>query len=206
MSNEATQESKSNFPTSLSELAERSSNLVMRLRMECRQPDLADDLRQLLDQYSWIIRLHQIATEENADKREVADLEFSHELLTSFSPSMEEIIDFPAAVSKHSPKLAETAMKLLRLISTCAPSEDVFLTNQPEDPSRSVNYAAALPAPNTWRQVQRDHEILLALVRGYRFLLEADDRQLRAHGHDRLSLIRMIRGIEVRAAAKGTTV
>jgi hypothetical protein len=206
MSNEATKETKSKFPTSLSELAERSSSLVMHVRMECRQPDLADDLRQLIDQYSWIVRLHQIATEENADKREVADLEFSHELLTSLSPAMEEIVEFPAAVAKHSPKLAETAKKMLKIIATCAPSDGVFLTNQPEEAPRSVNYAQAMPAPNTWRQVQRDHEILLALVRGYRFLLESDDRQLRAHGHDRLSLIRMIRGIEVRASAKGTTV
>jgi hypothetical protein len=208
MGNDAMQETESTkrFPVSLSELSERSNNLVMKLRMECKQPALADDLRGLFDQYAWVVRLHQLAAEESADRREVADLQFAHETLAATSPDMMDVVHFAADVEKFSPRLATTARQLLTMLTCGQVDESAFYLDQPEDTPNSVDYTASKPMPNTWRKVQRDHEILLALVRGYRFLLEADDRTLRHHRMTRLKLIRSIRGIEVRAAAKGTVV
>lgn len=200
------QQPSKNAAESIQELNETANALVMKLRMTCKQPELADDVHNVLEQFRFLLKIHQVAAEDVAESRDLADLESARTLIAKSSPRLGELIDFPAMCYRHNSGLGRVAELILGMLMRDSLDLDAFKIEPMPASTNPIDYSADKPEPNTWKLVKRDHAVLLALVRGYRYLMEADDTMLADSGHTRINLIRRIRGLEVKAAASGTIV
>ena len=190
-----------NTAAELGDISQDANAVVAKVALVCKQPDVAAEVRAVFS------RLMSM----NAEQGRV--------LAYTIAPStMDAAHDVAQACGSH--KAVPVCRELLR-------------SDVPEDRERGIQMFenlvanlssgcldAGLPlntpnhetvdwssdTPCAWSAARRDHDTLLALVRGYRFLVEASDAGLQDAGMTRAQLMRKIRGVELRACMEGIAV
>jgi hypothetical protein len=170
-------------------LAEAANVLVIKLRMECKQPHLADEVKSLFDKTFSSMRSE--TTNINKDPIELA------KKCMDDQPDVEDVIKAVDKLRGSDPALYDVVVNtIIASIPMSLPESDI-------DSSKGVDYRSAKPLKGTWPLVQRDHNVLLALARAYRFLSGASESELQLYGHSRTTLATKIRALEISAAIQG---
>lgn len=169
--------------------AESANTLVIKLRMQCKQPELADEVKDLFERMLYSLKAYSV---EDVSLKHKID-----EAKTSFDdvPDLKDMLGSLSNLKNIDEATYETVVNLL---STAASFPDTAI-----DCKKDVDYSCCKPSKGTWPLVQRDHGVLLALSRAYRFMVDASDTELSEYGHSRTSLARKIRALEISAAVRG---
>jgi hypothetical protein len=188
-------------------MSERANALITRLSLKHKLPGEALDAKEIMDSLLWRLRISSLANSELSERHEEKILEDVSAEAREASPKMLELNALAADVSDLSPELGARVAQLVRLLvaTKIETPEDLI---EPSDMSTKprIDYTSDRPAPGAWKAVQRDHATLLALVRGYRFLVESSDESLQEYYPSRLALVGKIRGVELKAISSGTEI
>lgn len=194
--------------TTIPELSESINAIVSKLAFHHKLPEIASEVKKMLDQLIWALKIQTIASSELMERREESQIDLSRAEFAAATPALLDLVELPSKVSEFSPDLGCKVRKLLVLLAAAnlpATPDDIAASDMPLNRDQ-VDYDSEVQPPNSWRAIKRDHAVLLALVRGYRFLLEGSDEAVLDRYPSRLALVSKVRGLELKAASTGTVI
>jgi hypothetical protein len=195
-------------PASIPEMSERANALIMRLGLRHKLADEALELKTILDTLLWMLRVNSLASSELSERRDESEIDHAVAHFQSVTPSLDDLSTLVPQVAQYSSELSTQVAQLLCMLeATREPNtpEDLIVSSDLSSPP-AVDYSSERPPVVSWRAIKKDHSILLALVRGYRFLLESDDEAIHSLYPSRLALVGKIRGLELKAVSTGTEI
>jgi hypothetical protein len=173
--------------SSVPEVSEQINGIAAKLTFKHKAPELAKEVKDLFDRLVWALKIQTLASSELSERQEHNELNNAHEKFVQLTPALAQFSDIVHNAYQHSD---EHGRQVFQLVSMLAASSC--------DCIRTPESISSIDAPN--------HSVLLALVRGYRFLIEADDKTVQERYPSRLALVSKVRGLELKAASTGTVI
>lgn len=180
------------------DIAQDANNVTAKIALRLKNPELADEAKSVFER---LLTLNAVLTYmlSHADTHSLeAELEEFNILTTSSLPGLDILKDLPARImhgtSVDRRDVADIVRNLLRVLAYSAvdmSSLDVMAN------------APCLRAGSDPVSEETKHDVLLALVRCYRFMIEATPEMLTAKRTSRIKLLRQARALEMKAAISG---
>lgn len=194
--------------SSVPEVSEQINCIAAKLTFKYKVPELAKEVKDLFDRLVWALKIQTLASSELSERQEHNELNNAHEKFIQLTPALAQFSDIVHTAYEHSEEHGRQVMQLVAQLA--ASSCDCIRTPESiaalDAPKSGVDYEAEQVPTGSWKAIKKDHSVLLALVRGYRFLIEADDKTIQERYPSRLSLVSKVRGLELKAASTGTVI
>jgi hypothetical protein len=195
-------------PASIPEMSERANALIMRLGLKYKLADEALELKTILNTLLWMLRINSLASSELSERRDANEIDAAADHFQNVTPSLNDLSTLVPQIAQYSAELGTHVAQLINMLEASrepnTPEDQIVPADLTSPPT--VDYSSNKPPVVSWKSIKKDHSILLALVRGYRFLLESDDETLNNLYPSRLALISKIRGLELKAISTGTEI
>ena len=194
--------------SSVPEVSEQINGIAAKLTFKHKAPELAKEVKDLFDRLVWALKIQTLASSELSERQEHNELNNAHEKFVQLTPALAQFSDIVHNAYQHSDEHGRQVFQLVSMLA--ASSCDCIRTPESiaamDAPKSGVDYDAEQMPVNSWKAIKKDHSVLLALVRGYRVLIEADDKTVQERYPSRLALVSKVRGLELKAASTGTVI
>jgi hypothetical protein len=175
----------------LSTLSESATMILVKIRMQCKQPELADDVKDLFDKL--------LAYSNIVDHRSNSEFKHLDETIESskHTPTLPDLISKLKSLREIDPDLFEYFAKVTGDVSSLS------IPQPTANNDSEVDYNAEKPIKGSWAAIKRDHFSTLAMLRAYRFLVNASSSELASKGFTRETLMMKIRALEISSSMRG---
>lgn len=190
------------------DIAQNANNVVAKVALRCHQPELALEVKAVFEQLLVLNTALTYAlrqTDARSMEREVEDM---HAFVGRHSLSTNSISDLPeqilsANAGDRVQALATVRGLLLLLAASNVDTSVLDVVKHTPVKGEPVDYTASHPTPELWHRASVEHDVLLALTRCYRFMIEASPEMLEAKNTSRTKLLCTARILETKAAVSG---
>jgi len=180
------------------DMAQDANNVTAKIALRLKNQELADEAKSVFER---LLTLNAALVWQlgHADTHSLeTELEDFNILTTSSLPGLDVLKDLPARIAQGTPAdrrdAADVVRNLLRLLAYS--DVDMSALHAMSNMPRMREHAEPV-------STETQHDVLLALVRCYRFMIEATPEMLTAKRTSRIKLLRQARALEMKAAVSG---
>lgn len=190
------------------DIAQNANNIVAKIALRCKQPDLAEEVKAVFEQL-FVLNTTLTFALSKADTRGLeAEVEDMHTFIARRSLELQHLTDLPERVLNCAPSERREVATAVRSLLFLLAYSDIDVTTldvvkHPPLKGESVDYEKADPTKEDWHQAGVERNVLLALTRCYRFMIEGSPEMLDARQTNRVKLLRQARTLELKAAISG---
>lgn len=194
----------------LGDIAQDANNVVAKILLQCKQPDLAADVKSVFERLM-TMNMAQGAALSTAHEHSLSgELEDLNLLVCSSAPPLpiiaelhSMIMDNEASTRRKAVEHVRSLVLLLAAASSVSTGVADVVINKLDSAPSCVDYTAESVTPEAWRHAVGERSVLLAILRCYRFLIEASPEALEAKATTRARLLAKARALETKAALSG---
>ena len=190
-----------NTASELGDIAQDANALVARVALTCKQPALAAQVKEC---FSRLMAMNAEQGRALAHTVDPSAVEAAHDAARACGRHQSVNVCRSMLRSSDPAERDQGVLLFEDIVANLASGTlDVGQSVTPAAPE-TINWSSE--TPGDWSTARRDRDVLLALVRGYRFLTEACSTQLADVGLTRFQLMRKLRGVELKAILEGVAV
>lgn len=193
----------------IGDIAQDANNIVAKIGLRCQNPELAAEAKTVFESLL-VLNATLVCELGRADARgmdrELADM---HTYIAKRCLELNRLLDLPdnimTATTHTERRVAADSVRHL-LFALAFMDVDVEALDAFQIPPRRepLTYDEnVVPDADVWRRVTIEHATLLALVRCYRFMIEATPEMLESRNTSRVKLLATARALELKAAMTG---